>query len=135
MTKNFIPDGCGFAVGTGVTFGAGEGFLGLYEFAGENNITIVGGASPTVGPGGGWLAGGGHSAVTNVFGLGVDNVLQIRGVLPNGTYVTANRCQNPDLWFAWRGGGGSTFVSLSRGFFLLKRVYFYMRYCNLCNMY
>jgi FAD/FMN-containing dehydrogenase len=39
----------------------------------------------------------------------VDNALQIRTVLPNGTYVTANACQNQDLWFALRGGGGSTF--------------------------
>jgi FAD/FMN-containing dehydrogenase len=26
-----------------------------------------------------------------------------------GTYVTANRCQNQDIFFALRGGGGSTF--------------------------
>lgn len=25
------------------------------------------------------------------------------------TYVTANRCQNEDLFFALRGGGGATF--------------------------
>ena len=42
-------------------------------------------------------------------GLGVDNVQQIRAVLPNGTYVTCNRYQNQDLFFAFRGGGGSTF--------------------------
>lgn len=29
--------------------------------------------------------------------------------MPNGTYITANACQNPDMWFALRGGGGSTF--------------------------
>lgn len=27
-----------------------------------------------------------------------------------GTYVTANRCQNQDIFFAIRGGGGSTFA-------------------------
>lgn len=44
-----------------------------------------------------------------VFGLGVDNMQQFHGVLPNGTSVTANRCKNPDVFFALRGGGGGTF--------------------------
>lgn len=35
--------------------------------------------------------------------------MQIKAVLPNGTYVTANRCQNQDIFFALRGGGGGTF--------------------------
>ncbi|TVY32503.1 FAD-linked oxidoreductase, partial [Lachnellula subtilissima] len=109
LTKGFIPDGCSEPVGDGVTMGAGQQFAGLYQFADDNNVTVVGGASGSVGPAGGWITGGGHSAVTNVFGLGVDNVMQIRTVLPNGTYVTANECQNQDLWFALRGGGGSTF--------------------------
>lgn len=30
-------------------------------------------------------------------------------VLPNGTFVTANRCMNEDIFFALRGGGGGTF--------------------------
>lgn len=53
--------------------------------------------------------GGGHSFASNTYGLGVDNVEQMRAVLPNGTYVTANRCQNQDVFFALRGGGGGTF--------------------------
>lgn len=109
MTKGFVPEGCQEAVGDGVTFGAGQGFLGLYEFAEANDITIVGGSSPTVGIAGGWIAGGGHSALSNTLGLGVDNVMQLKAVLPNGTMVTANECQNQDLFYALRGGGGSTF--------------------------
>lgn len=70
---------------------------------------LIGGAAPTVGASGGWILGGGHSFASNTFGLGVDNVEQMRVVLPNGTYVTANRCQNQDMFFALRGGGGGTF--------------------------
>lgn len=97
--KGFKPDGCADAsgnggVGGGVTFGAGNGFLELYEFAEANNITIVGGSSPTVGAGGGWITGAGHSAVSNTLGLGVDNALQIKAVTPTGQYLTANQCQN-----------------------------------------
>lgn len=108
LEKEFIPDGCTHSLGDGVTFGAGQNFNNMYLFAEANNVTIVGGSSRTVGIGGGWITGGGHSSISNIYGLGVDNVMQLRGVLPNGTYVTANECQNQDLWFAWRGGGGST---------------------------
>lgn len=71
-------------LGDGVTIGAGQGFQGLYEFAEANDITIVGGSALTVGPAGGWISGGGHSSMSNLFGLGVDNALQIKAVLPNG---------------------------------------------------
>jgi hypothetical protein len=87
--------------------GAGQGFKHLFDFAGANNITVVGGSSATVGPAGGYISGAGHSAMSNMFGLGVDNVMQIRGVLPNGTYVTANECQNPDLWLLGEEAAGT----------------------------
>jgi FAD/FMN-containing dehydrogenase len=109
LTEGFVPDGCQQSVGNAVTFGAGQQFGGLYEFANENNLTIIGGISSTVGTAGGWISGGGHSQISNAFGLGVDNVLQIRTVLPNGTLITVNECQNQDMWFALRGGGGGTF--------------------------
>lgn len=109
LERDFTPEGCSAPAADSVTYGAGEGFLGLYEFAEENNVTIVGGSSRTVGAGGGWLNGAGHGALSNTLGMGVDNVLQIKAVLPNGTYVTANRCQNKDVFYALRGGGGSTF--------------------------
>jgi hypothetical protein len=70
LVRDFVPDGCQAPVGDGVTFGAGQNFSGLYEFAGENNITIVGGSSKTVGIAGGWVSGGGHSLLSNTMGLG-----------------------------------------------------------------
>ena len=110
LERDFTPEGCSASAGTGVTIGAGQGFNGLYEWAELNDVTVVGGADRTVGAAGGWLNGGGHGALSNNFGLGVDNALQIRAVLPNGTYVTANQCQNQDIFYAIRGGGGSTFA-------------------------
>jgi len=43
------------------------------------------------------------------YGIGVDNVIDFRVVLPNGTVVIADACSNPDLFFALRGGGGGTY--------------------------
>jgi FAD/FMN-containing dehydrogenase len=51
----------------------------------------------------------GHSALATTLGLGVDNILQIKAVFPDGQYLTANRCKNQDLFFALRGGGGNAF--------------------------
>lgn len=70
---------------------------------------MVSGSCPTVGASGGWIAGGGHGVLAPNYGLGVDNAMQMKVVLPNGTFVTANRCQNQDIFFALRGGGGGTF--------------------------
>ncbi|SCV68840.1 BQ2448_961 [Microbotryum intermedium] len=109
--KTFIPAGCPANTPTkdGVTFGAGVPFYKLYQFAEDNNITILGGSARTVGPSGGWIQGGGHGALSNQLGLGVDRALQFKIVMPNGTYVAANKCQNTELFWAIRGGGGSTF--------------------------
>lgn len=110
LLHNFQPAGCSAPSGkNAVTIGAGEGFAGVYAFGEANNVTVVGGSARTVGISGGWINGGGHGALSNTLGLGVDNVLQMKTVLPNGTFVTANACQNQDLFFALRGGGGSTF--------------------------
>lgn len=109
LTRNFIPDGCDSGIDDVVTFGAGQAWDGIYKFAESQNVTVAGGSASTVGAAGGWIAGGGHSPLSPVYGLGVDNVRQFRVVLPNGTYVTANTCQNQDIFFALRGGGGGTF--------------------------
>lgn len=57
---------------------------------------------------GGYLAGGGHSPVTSVHGLGSDQVLSIDIVTPDGRFVTADETQNQDLFWAIRGGGPAT---------------------------
>ncbi|KAL5359266.1 FAD-binding domain-containing protein [Aspergillus floccosus] len=109
LETNFTPEGCASPAGDVLTFGAGQEFQGIYDFAHAHNVRVVGGTSSSVGAAGGWITGGGHSMLSNEFGLGVDNVQQLKAVLPNGTYVTANRCQNQDIFFALRGGGGGTF--------------------------
>lgn len=104
----FIPDGC-TTPSPGVTVGAGIQWGEAYPFAEAHNITIVGGSDKGVGVSGGWLQGGGHGALTNTMGMGVDRVLQFKVVTPDGQYRIANACQNQDLFFALRGGGGGTF--------------------------
>ncbi|KAF8518525.1 FAD-binding domain-containing protein [Hysterangium stoloniferum] len=92
-----------------VTLGAGVQWFKAYAFAETHNITLVGGADRTVGAVGGWLQGGGHGALTNTMGMGADRVLEFSIVTPDGEIRIANQCQNQDLFFALRGGGGGTF--------------------------
>lgn len=48
--------------------------------------------------------------MSHTFGMAVDNVLELTVVtLTDGKVVKANECTNPDLFWALRGGGGSTF--------------------------
>ena len=55
------------------------------------------------------MQGGGHSPATHDFGLGADQVLEAQVVLASGEVVTANPCENPDIFFAIRGGGPSSY--------------------------
>ncbi|KAG8736932.1 hypothetical protein FRC10_008705 [Ceratobasidium sp. 414] len=81
----------------------------VYKAADDHNVIIVGGAANSVGAAGGWLQGGGHSPLGSMHGMGVDNVLQFTVVKANGKIVKANACQNTDLFWALRGGGGGTY--------------------------
>ena len=58
---------------------------------------------------GGYILGGGHSPLSSVYGMAADQVLAMEVVLPNGFFVTASPSRNPDLFWALRGGGGSTY--------------------------
>ncbi|PBK83133.1 FAD-binding domain-containing protein [Armillaria gallica] len=107
-SADFVPEG-GNKSYRAITMGAGVPFKDVYEFADANNVTIIGAYHQTVAPSGGWVLGGGHSVLTPVYGLGVDRVLQFKIVTPDGELRVANEFQHPDLFWALRGGGGSTF--------------------------
>ncbi|KAJ7641178.1 FAD-binding domain-containing protein [Roridomyces roridus] len=107
----FIPTGCPKSTTpkNGVTFGAGVVYNDLVNFADANKLTIPAGGDVSVGPAGGYPQGGGHGMLSNVFGLAADRVLEMEVVTPRGDHLIANECQNTDLFWAMRGGGGGTF--------------------------
>lgn len=55
------------------------------------------------------MQGGGHSIGSRNFGLGADQLITAKLVLANGKLVTISACENSDLFFAIRGGGGGTY--------------------------
>ncbi|KAG8815883.1 hypothetical protein FRC17_000558 [Serendipita sp. 399] len=103
----FKPSGApaGSASQTAVHVGAGEHWYFVYKAADAHGVVVVGGTGYTVGAAGGWILGGGHSALSPQYGLGVDNVLQFEIITPDGKPRTVNQYENKDLFWALRGGG------------------------------
>ena len=56
---------------------------------------------------GGLTLGGGIGYLSRAHGLTIDNLLSVEMVLADGSVVTANAEEHPDLFWAVRGGGGN----------------------------
>ncbi len=56
---------------------------------------------------GGLTLGGGIGHLARRYGLTIDNLLSVDMVLADGCFVTADKDQNEDLFWAIRGGGGN----------------------------
>lgn len=70
---------------------------------------VVTGLCATVGVAGGYSQGGGHSALSNIYGLAADNVLEWELVTITGQHLVATSAQHSDLYWALSGGGGGTY--------------------------
>ncbi|KAH6909083.1 isoamyl alcohol oxidase [Coprinopsis sp. MPI-PUGE-AT-0042] len=100
--------------GGAVTVGAGIQGRELLRAANKQNppVAIVTGECPTVGFAGGYIQGGGHGPLATMYGMAADQALAFEVITADGRYVTANAAENPDLYWALKGGGPSTFAAL-----------------------
>ncbi|TID20736.1 Low-affinity potassium transport protein [Venturia nashicola] len=92
-----------------VTLGAGMTTQDINDKIAAQGIFTNGAEHGEVGVAGGWSQCGGHGPMTTAYGLGSDNVLEFQVVTADGQLKIANEVANPDLYWALRGGCGSTF--------------------------
>ncbi|KAF2159968.1 hypothetical protein M409DRAFT_70707 [Zasmidium cellare ATCC 36951] len=69
---------------------------------------VTTGQDPSVGLGG-YIQGGGHGPLANTYGLAAQQVLQATIVTTEGQILVLNECENTDLFWAIRGGGGGQY--------------------------
>lgn len=99
--------------GKAARVGAGIQTNDLNAYTLAHNITVITPGGSDVGAYGGFLLGGGHSALTSYYGMAADHILSINVVLPSGRFVTASAEENQDVFWAMLGGGGGTFGVLT----------------------
>ncbi|KAI0010208.1 FAD binding domain protein [Xylariaceae sp. FL0662B] len=95
--------------GSAVKIGAGAQAFEIYTAAAAHGVRVVGGECSTVGLAGGYLQGGGHSALSSTYGMGSDQTLEWEVVTADGKHLVASPTQNADLYWALSGGGGGTY--------------------------
>jgi FAD/FMN-containing dehydrogenase len=103
------------------TIGAGSQLIDVYAALAARGVTIPAGSCPSVGIGGHAL-GGGMGLAGRKFGLTADNLVSAQIVTADGRVLTASAHQNPNLYWALRGGGGGNFGVVTSFTFRVHRV-------------
>jgi hypothetical protein len=111
FTASSCPAANGFNVGE---MGAGVVARDAYGYFGDHGMDITGGYEDSVGLAGGFAQGGGVGDFTAQYGLMADNAVEFEVVTADGEVRVINECNDPDLFWAMRGGGGGTFAVLTK---------------------
>ena len=88
--------------------GAGAQLVDVYSALAARGLGIAAGSCPSVGIAGLTLAGG-LGVLTRAWGLTCDSLLEAEVVTADGSIRTADERRDADLFWALRGGGGSSF--------------------------
>ncbi|CAG2185244.1 unnamed protein product [Mytilus edulis] len=105
-----------------IVLGSGNQWQTVYKELDKVDRVMIGGSAHTVAIGG-YTLGGGHSPISRMYGLAVDNLLEVEMITADSRLIVANdngttstdingrttHSSNTDLIWASRGGGGGTF--------------------------
>ncbi|OJJ01862.1 hypothetical protein ASPVEDRAFT_887269 [Aspergillus versicolor CBS 583.65] len=112
--ESFTASNCPAANGKHIgEMGAGAQAGDVYAYFQKFNMDVTGGNEGSVGLAGGFGQGGGHGVFGPSYGLMVDNAVEFDVVTADGKFRTINQCNDPDLFWAMRGGGGGTYAILT----------------------
>jgi hypothetical protein len=116
MHTDFVPQGCEHTLQpqTAVTVGAGTIGIQAYDaVTTKGGKYVQGGGCLTVGLAG-LVQGGGFGSYSKHYGSAAGSLLEAEVVTADGNIRIANACNNPDLFWALKGGGGGSFGVVSK---------------------
>ena len=111
--KTFQPKGCKANYENIGEIGAGIQAQEAWEFFEPLGMLVTVGAVGSVGIAGGFGQGGGHGPLGPAYGLMVDQAVEFEVVTADGQQRPINECNDPDLFWAMRGGGGGNYAVLT----------------------
>ena len=114
LHDGFVPKGSSAAPTPAVSVGAGCIWGHVYEqVTTQGGRYVQGGGCTTVGVAG-LVQGGGFGSFSKTYGLAAASLLEAEIVTADGVIRTVNAVQEPDLFWALKGGGGGTFGVMTR---------------------
>jgi FAD/FMN-containing dehydrogenase len=110
----FTPAGSSAAPVPAVSCGAGAMWMHAYKAVTvEGGRYVQGGGCSTVGVAG-LVQGGGFGSFSKGFGTAGASLIEAEVVTADGKLRVVNHVQDPDLYWALKGGGGGTFGAITR---------------------
>jgi FAD/FMN-containing dehydrogenase len=114
LHDDFRPSGCVRGEGPAVTLGAGVVWQEAYHSVmHEGGRYVQGGGCATVGVAG-LVSSGGFGSYSKGFGTAASHLIEAEVVTADGRIRIVNSCIEPDLFWALKGGGGSSFGVITR---------------------
>jgi FAD/FMN-containing dehydrogenase len=113
MHDVFRPQGSSGPAVSAISLGAGCIWLHAYQAASRAKRYVQGGGCTTVGVGG-FILGGGFGSFSKRYGLAAASLIEAEIVTADGQARIVNATQEPDLFWALKGGGGGTFGVVTR---------------------
>ncbi|MGH8153817.1 MAG: FAD-dependent oxidoreductase [Rhodanobacteraceae bacterium] len=116
MHDAFVPQGCAGRVEPqpAVSVGAGQIWAHTYDaVTPKGGRYVQGGGCLTVGVAG-LVSSGGFGSWSKRYGTAAANLLEAEVVTADGKVRTINACNDPDLFWAMKGGGGGSFGVITR---------------------
>jgi FAD/FMN-containing dehydrogenase len=114
LHDDFVPQGCSIPPQPAVTCGAGVIWGHAYDaVVRQAGRYVQGGGCATVNVAG-LVQSGGFGSFSKHYGMCCAGLLEAEVVTADGKRRTVNQCQDPDLFWALKGGGGGSFGVVTR---------------------
>ncbi|HEX4106127.1 MAG TPA: FAD-binding oxidoreductase [Rhizomicrobium sp.] len=109
LHDRFVPQGCDTQPVSAVTIEAGAMWVDAYDaVTTKGGRYVQGGGCMTVGVAG-LVQSGGFGSFSKRYGTAASSLLEAQIVTADGKLRTVNACNDPDLFWAVKGGGGGSF--------------------------